>query len=105
MEADEHPNGSPFDHYTKIQALINKAKTEEGINFAFTAVQLCSSLLDDVKKSLDHLKHAEFQVGWLQERVAESRVSGEARPPGRELARRDRPASPGPDADQTDALG
>ena len=52
MEADEHPSGSPFDHYTKIQAMISKAKTEEGINYAFTALRLCSNLPDDVKTSL-----------------------------------------------------
>ena len=38
MEADEHPSGSPFDHISKIQLLVQKGRTEEGIRWAFNAV-------------------------------------------------------------------
>ncbi|CAE7909442.1 unnamed protein product [Symbiodinium microadriaticum] len=38
MRADEHPKGSPFDHYTKLQWLISKSKTEHGISWVFQAV-------------------------------------------------------------------
>ena len=40
MRADEHPKGSPFDHYTKLQAFVSKGKTEEGIRWVFCAACL-----------------------------------------------------------------
>lgn len=42
LKADEHPKGSPFDHYTKLQLLIQKGKSEEGIRWAFSSVSPCS---------------------------------------------------------------
>ena len=42
MRADEHAKGSPFDHYTKLQWLISKSKTEQGISWVFNAVSLDS---------------------------------------------------------------
>ncbi|CAE7662360.1 Gyltl1b, partial [Symbiodinium necroappetens] len=38
LKADEHPKGSPFDHYTKMQLLIQKGKSEDGIRWAFSSV-------------------------------------------------------------------
>ena len=45
MRADEHPKGSPFDHYTKLQWLISKSKTEHGISWVFQAVLLVRVLI------------------------------------------------------------
>ena len=42
MAADEHPEGTPFDHYTKLQLLINKGKSPEGLRWIFCAVLLGS---------------------------------------------------------------
>ena len=45
MHADEHPKGSPFDHYTKLQAFVSKGKTEEGIRWVFCAAWLIFNML------------------------------------------------------------
>ena len=40
LRDDEHFKGSPFDHYTKLQAFVSKGKTEEGIRWVFCAACL-----------------------------------------------------------------
>ena len=46
MEADEHPQGSPFNDYTKLQVLVSKARSDVNIRWAFSAVLLSCTHLE-----------------------------------------------------------